>query len=89
MFYIAQYPVRWPAQSVSYVSTPDRPVHSNTNSASPGSILAMQQLRATTIHSHVCMYPGTQLNIYIMYMPLYSIFTRTLKKSVMPDIHID
>ena len=27
---------------------PDRPVHSDTNSASPGSILAMQQLRATT-----------------------------------------
>ena len=27
---------------------PDRPVHSDTNSASPGSILVMQQLRATT-----------------------------------------
>ena len=27
---------------------PDRPVHSDTNSASPGSILAMQQLRPTT-----------------------------------------
>ena len=27
---------------------PDRPVHSDTNSASPGSILATQQLRATT-----------------------------------------
>ena len=27
---------------------PGRPVHSDTNSASPGSILAMQQLRATT-----------------------------------------
>ena len=27
---------------------PDRPVHSNTNSASPGSILARQQLRAKT-----------------------------------------
>ena len=26
----------------------DRPVHSDTNSASPGSILVMQQLRATT-----------------------------------------
>ena len=26
----------------------DRPVHSDTDSASPGSILAMQQLRATT-----------------------------------------
>ena len=28
--------------------SPDRPVHSDTNSASPGSILAMQQLHATT-----------------------------------------
>ena len=27
---------------------PDRPAHSDTNSASPGNILAMQQLRATT-----------------------------------------
>ena len=27
---------------------PGRPVHSDTNSASPGSILVMQQLRATT-----------------------------------------
>ena len=27
---------------------PDRPVHSDTNSASPGSILVMQHLRATT-----------------------------------------
>ena len=31
---------------------PGRPVHSDTNSASLGSILARQQLRATTIHSH-------------------------------------
>ena len=31
------------------VALPDRPVHySDTNSASPGSILAMQQLRAKT-----------------------------------------
>ena len=29
-----------------------RSVHSDTNSASLGSILAMQQLRATTNHSH-------------------------------------
>ena len=31
---------------------PSRPVHSDTNSASPGSILARQQLHGTTIHSH-------------------------------------
>ena len=48
-FYIAQYPVRWTAQSALhflpslidlFIPTPF--------SASPGSILAMQQLRATT-----------------------------------------
>ena len=32
-----------------YTLPPDRPVHSDTNSASLGSILAMHQLRATTI----------------------------------------
>ena len=44
-FYIAQYPVRWTAQSALHFSSPSRPVHSDTNSASRGSILAMQQLR--------------------------------------------
>ena len=44
-FYIAQYLVRWTAQSALHFSSPGRPVHSDTNSASPGSILAMQQLR--------------------------------------------
>ena len=46
-FYIAQYPVRWTAQSAlnTLFALPDRPVHSETNSASPGSILVMQQLR--------------------------------------------
>ena len=39
-FYIAQYPVRWTAQSALYF-TPGRHVHSDTNSASLGSILAM------------------------------------------------
>ena len=48
-FYIAQYPVRWTAQSALHI------LPSLTNlfiptpfSASPGSILAMQQLRSTT-----------------------------------------
>ena len=45
MFYIAQYPVRWTAQSALQFSSPGRPDHSGTNSASLGSILAMQQLR--------------------------------------------
>ena len=44
-FYIAHYPVRWTAQSALHFSSPGRPVHSDTNSASLGSILAMQQLR--------------------------------------------
>ncbi len=35
-----------------YTSPPGRPVHCNTNSTSPGSILAMQQLSVNTIHSH-------------------------------------
>ena len=34
------------------LSSPGRPVHSDTNSASLGSILAMEQLCATTKHSH-------------------------------------
>ena len=46
-FYIEQYPVRWTAQSgLHFFASPGRPVHSDTNSASPGSILARQQLRA-------------------------------------------
>ena len=44
-FYIAQYPVSWTAQSAFHFSSPGRPVHSDTNPASLGSILAMQQLR--------------------------------------------
>ena len=44
-FYIGQYPVRWTAQSASHLSSPGRPVHPDTNSASLGSILATQQLR--------------------------------------------
>ena len=52
-FDIAQYPVHWNPQSAKHFSYPGRPVHSGTNSASLGSILAKQQLRAKTIHSHV------------------------------------
>ena len=48
-FYIAQYPVRWTVQSaLHFLPSLADPVHSDTNSASPGSILVMQQLRATT-----------------------------------------
>ena len=49
--YIAHYPVRSTTQIAVHITSPPprgRPVHSNTNSASPGSILATQQLRATT-----------------------------------------
>ena len=38
-FYIAQYPVRWTAQSALHFCSPGRTVHSDTDSASPGSIL--------------------------------------------------
>ena len=37
ILYVAQYPVRWPAQSALHF-TPGRPVHSSTNSTSLGSI---------------------------------------------------
>ena len=45
--FMAQYPVVGPLKAL-YTSLPDRPVHSDTNSASPGTSLAMQQLSATT-----------------------------------------
>ena len=41
VFYIAQYPVRWTVQSALHFSSPGRPVHSDTDSASPGSILKL------------------------------------------------
>ena len=46
-FYIAQYPFRWITQSTLHF-TSAKHVHSDTNSNSLGSILAMQQLRAMT-----------------------------------------
>ena len=50
-FYIAQYPVHWTVQSALHF-TPGGHVYSDTNSASLGSILAKQQLRTNTNHSH-------------------------------------
>ena len=48
-FYIAQYPVRWTAQSALHFLPSLADLFIPTPfSASPGSILAMQQLRATT-----------------------------------------
>ena len=48
-FYIAQYPVRWTAQSALHLLPSLTDLFIPTPfSASPGSILAMQQLRATT-----------------------------------------
>ena len=47
--YIAQYPVRWTAQSALYfLPSPTDLFIPTPFSAYPGSILAMQQLRATT-----------------------------------------
>ena len=53
-FYVVQYSVLRTVQTKALHTLPStgRPVHSDTNSASPGSILAMQQLRSRTIHSH-------------------------------------
>ena len=50
-FYIAQYPVR--SKRFTRFALPDRPAHSDTNYASPGSIVAMQQLFTTTKYSHL------------------------------------
>ena len=47
-----------------YTSPPGSTVHSGTNSASLGSILAMQQLRAKTIHSHFQHHLYNQVVIY-------------------------
>ena len=48
-FYIAQYPVRWTAQSASHFLPSLTDLFIPTPfSASPGSILARQQLRAKT-----------------------------------------
>ena len=45
-------PVLWTAQSALHFSSPGRPVHSDTNSSSLGSILATQQLCTKTILSN-------------------------------------
>ena len=47
-FYIAHIRSVGPLKRFTLFAFPGRPVHSDTNSASPRSILAMQQLRATT-----------------------------------------
>ena len=68
-FYIVQYPVHWTAQSALHNFLPwqKMSVNSDTNSATLGSILAMQQLRAKTIHSHFyhCLLLGTHLYDYV------------------------
>ena len=46
-FYIAQYPLAR-SKRFTLFALPDRPVHSDTNSDSQGSILDRQQLRAKT-----------------------------------------
>ena len=51
-YIISQYSVHCTAQSVLHFSSPGRPVQTDTNSTSLGSILATQQLREKTIHSH-------------------------------------
>ena len=42
-FYIAQYPVRWTAQSaLHFLPSPGRPVHSDTNLASSHAAITRQ-----------------------------------------------
>ena len=62
-FYTAPYPVCWTTQTVLHSSSPGRPVHSDTNSASPGSILACSNFAqrlithiSTTVYSQVLIY---------------------------------
>ena len=59
-FYIAQYPVHWTARSALYFSSPGRPVHSDANSASSGSILAAISRKD---YSHISTTPYSQLLI--------------------------
>ena len=65
-FYIAQYPVRWPC-STRFRATlflPGRPVHSDTNSASLGSIFYSSNNCTTTIFTHICPPVYSQVLIY-------------------------
>ena len=62
-FYIAQYLVRGTAQSRLHFAPPSWPVHSDTNLAHLGSILAMQQLHTNTIHISTALY-NSQVLIY-------------------------
>ena len=62
-FYIAQYPVRWTAQSASHFSSPGRPVHSDTvlgYSWKHSSYAAITQRlftdMSTTVYSQVLIY---------------------------------
>ena len=73
MFHIAQDSVRWTGQRALHFSSPGKPVHSDTNSAPLGSILAMQQLRAKTIHSHI----STTYSQLLVYKTEWTIMERT------------
>ena len=66
VMFLVQYPVRWTAQGALHVTSSGRPVHSDTNSPSLGSILAMQQLRndysLTFPPLYIARYPFKQLS---------------------------
>ena len=51
----------------TYTSPPGRPIHSDTNSASLGSILAMQELRAMTNHSRLAHISNTVYSQALIY----------------------
>ena len=62
MFYIAQYPVRWTAQSALHF-TPGRPVHSDTNSTYLGSI-SNAAITARRLFIYISTAVYTQVLIY-------------------------
>ena len=72
-----------------YTSPPGRPVHADTNSASPGSILAMQQLHTKTIHSHFHqrLQPGTNLYSWVNWGIVERLKMRELRNSSEWDSH--
>ena len=62
VFYIAQYPVRLTAQSALHFSSPGRPVHSDTNSASRGMLQLRNDYSLTFTPLSIAKYSFIQLN---------------------------
>ena len=88
-FYIAQYPVRWTAQSALHF-TPGRPVHSCNNSASPGSILAITRegllTRISIIYSQVLISGSLHISLELSPVHSFTSFNHCLKCCFPRDI---